>query len=184
VAIALPDHITVEPIGPDQTLAAMLASGEIDALISPIEPSTFASASVARLFADYRTAEQDYYRRTRLFPIMHAIGVRRALADQNPWLPGAVYAAFCKARRRALDDLESVGVLKITLPWVRAELDATRALMGDEIWPYGFEANLPELAAMARYAHEQGLAARVIDPAELFHGSVLCPADNETDCGI
>lgn len=184
VAIALPDHITVEPIGPDQTLAAMLASGEIDALVSPIEPSTFDGPSVERLFPDYRAAEQDYYRRTRLFPIMHAIGVRRALADEHPWLPGAVYAAFSEARRRALDDLESVGVLKVTLPWVRAELDATRALMGDEIWPYGFEANLPELAAMARYAHEQGLAARVIDPAELFHASVLCPAANETDCGI
>jgi 4,5-dihydroxyphthalate decarboxylase len=178
VPIKLPDRISVDPIGPDKTLSDMLVAGEIDALISPRQPRAFDAPSVGRLFPDYRTAEEDYYKRTGFFPIMHGIGVRRSLAEKDPWLPGAVYAAFREGRRRALDDLTAFGVLRVTLPWVRAELDAAQALMGSEIWPYGFEPNLPELAAMARYAHEQGLADRVIDPAEMFHPSVL---GKETD---
>lgn len=173
VPIKLPDRITVEPIGPDKTLSAMLVDGEIDALVSPRVPQAFGAASVARLFPDYRAAEEDYFKRTGFFPIMHGIGVRRSLVEKNPWLPGAVYAAFCEAKRRVLAELEDFGVLRVTLPFVRAELDAAKELMGPDIWPYGFEPNLNELKAMARYAHEQGLAERVIDPAELFHPSVL-----------
>jgi 4,5-dihydroxyphthalate decarboxylase len=173
VAIKLPEHIKVVPIEPDQTLSAMLASGEIDALVSPLQPSVFDTPSVARLFPDYRTVEQAYYRRTGFFPIMHGIGIRRSLAERHPWLAGAVYKAFCEARRHAIDDLESVGVLRVSLPWVRAELDETIKLMGGDIWPYGFEPNLADLKAMARYAHEQGLANRVVDPTELFHPAVL-----------
>jgi 4,5-dihydroxyphthalate decarboxylase len=173
VAIRLPEHIRVEPIGPDQTLSAMLASGEIDALVAPFPPSVFGQPTVARLFADYRAVEEDYYRRTGFFPIMHGIGVRRSLADEHPWLPGAVYRAFSQARQRALDDLAAIGVQRVTLPWARAVLDEAKSLMGPEIWPYGFDVNRPELEAMVRYAHEQGLAARGVDPAELFHESVL-----------
>lgn len=173
VSIKLPDDIKVEPIGPDKTLSAMLVAGEIDALISPTQPSAFDAPSVERLFPDYRTVEEDYYRRTGFFPIMHGIGVRRSLAEEHPWLPGAVYEAFCGARQRALQDLAAVGVQRLTLPWARAVLDEAKALMGPEIWPYGFETNLSELTTMARYAHEQGLAERVIDPAMMFHPSVL-----------
>jgi 4,5-dihydroxyphthalate decarboxylase len=173
VPIKLPDRIKVEPIGPDQTLSQMLVAGEIDALISPRQPSAYDDPSVERLFRDYRAFEVDYYKRTGFFPIMHGIGVRRALAEKYPWLPRALYEAFCEGRRRALDDLTAFGVLRVTLPWVRAELDATQALMGPEIWPYGIERNLDELKTMARYAFEQGLADRVIDPTEMFHGSLL-----------
>jgi 4,5-dihydroxyphthalate decarboxylase len=173
VPIKLPDRIKVEPVGPDKALSPMLVSGEIDALISPRQPNAFEADSVERLFPDYRKAEEDYYKRTGFFPIMHGIGVRRSLADANPWIAGAVYGAFCEGKRRALDDLTAFGVLRVTLPWVRAEFDAAQALMGPDIWPYGVEPNLPELKAMARYAHEQGLADRIIDPAEMFHPSVV-----------
>lgn len=173
IPIKLPDHIRVDPIGAEKTLSAMLIAGEIDALIAPAEPSAFSDSSVGRLFPDYQKVEEDYYRRTGFFPIMHGIGVRRSLADEHPWLPGAVYKAFCGGRERALQDLASVGVQRLTLPWARAVLDEARELMGPEIWPFGFEINRSELTTMARYAHEQGLADRVVDPAEMFHPSVL-----------
>ncbi len=173
IPVSLPEHISVRPIGPDQTLSAMLVSGEIDALISPRQPSVFAMPSVGQLFPNYRGAEEDYFRRTGFFPIMHAIGIRKSLADMHPWLPRAVYNAFCEGRRRALSDLASTGVQRITLPWARAALDDACALMGSDIWPYGIEKNRRELEAMARYAHEQGLADRTINPAEMFHPSVL-----------
>jgi 4,5-dihydroxyphthalate decarboxylase len=171
VTIKLPERLKVEPVGPDKTLSAMLVSGEIDALISPQQPSAFAAPSVERLFPDYRDVEADYYRRTGFFPIMHVIGVRRSLAESNPWLPKAVYAAFCEARRQAIRGLEATGVHRVTLPWPRAALEDARALMGAEIWPYGFAENRAELAAMSRYAFEQGLTERLVDPRQVFHSS-------------
>ena len=42
IKLDLPSTIRVQPIGPTQTLAAMLASGEIDALHTARMPSTFA----------------------------------------------------------------------------------------------------------------------------------------------
>lgn len=173
VAIKLPDHIHIDPIGPEKTLSAMLVAGEIDALITPRQPIAFQEPSVERLFPDYPKVEEDYFRRTGFFPIMHGIGIRRTLAEEHPWLPRAVYNAFAEGRRRALKDIASVGVQRVTLPWPHAALEEAKALMGPEIWPYGFVANRSEMAAMARYAHEQGLAGRIIDPAEMFHPSVL-----------
>jgi 4,5-dihydroxyphthalate decarboxylase len=125
------------------------------------------------LFPDYRKVEEDYFRRNGFFPIMHGIGVRRTLAEEHPWLPMALFNAFAEGRRRALADIASVGVQRVTLPWPRAALDEAKALMGPEIWPYGYQVNQRELSAMARYAHEQGLAERIIDPAEMFDRSVL-----------
>lgn len=171
--IKLPERIRVEPIGPDQTLSQMLVAGEIDALVSPSQPSAFDAPNVERLFPDYRGVEQDYYRRTGFFPIMHGIGVRRTIAEDHPWLPMALFNAFAEGRRRALADLAAVAVQRVTLPWPRAAFDEAKALMGPEIWPYGYIANKAELTAMARYAFEQGLAERIIDPAEMFHPSVL-----------
>ena len=173
VPIKLPDHIKVDPIGPNRTLSAMLVAGEIDALITPRQPSAFNEPSVERLFPDYRRVEEDYFRRSGFFPIMHGIGIRRSLASENPWLPRALYSAFAEGRRRALRAVASVGVQQVTLPWPHAALEEAKALMGPEIWPYGFETNKKELETMARYAHEQGLASRLVDPVELFHETVL-----------
>lgn len=171
--IKLPERISVEPIASDQALSPMLVAGEIDALISPAQPSAFDAPSVARLFPDYPKVEEEYFRRTGFFPIMHGIGVRRTLAADHPWLPMALFSAFAEGRRRALADIASVGVQRVTLPWPRAALEEAKALMGPEIWPYGYETNKAELTAMARYAYEQGLAERIIDPAEMFDQSVL-----------
>ena len=82
----LPPNIHITPIGPGKTLARMLADGEIDALHTARAPSTFYSEPdrVRRLFPDFVDRERDYFRRTRIFPIMHVIAIRRALWKDNP----------------------------------------------------------------------------------------------------
>ena len=86
-----------------QTLSAMLAEGELDAVISARRPSCFVAGHpmVRRLFPDYRAAERDYYRRSGVFPIMHAVGIRRDMLEQHPWLAASVYKAFVEAKRIA-----------------------------------------------------------------------------------
>src|SRR3954467_13118827 len=54
------------------SLSKLLADGEVDAVISsrPVE-AIGTNPDIARLFPNYREVEKDYYRRTRIFPIMH-----------------------------------------------------------------------------------------------------------------
>ena len=76
----LPPNIKVEPIGARDTLAAMLRDGEIDALYTARMPSTYQAGEdgpVRRLFENYMEVEQAYYRKTRIFPIMHTVAIRR-----------------------------------------------------------------------------------------------------------
>ena len=175
VAVTLPDRIRIERIGPAETLNGLLAAGDIDAIVTPRPPSCFTarSAPVDRLFPDYPSAEAEYFRATGFFPIMHCLAVRRDVAEAHPWLPVELFRAFSRAKAGALAELQLVNVLRVSLPWVAAHFEATRAVLGPNPWPYGFAANRDEIGAMTRYASADGLAARVVDPAELFHPSTL-----------
>jgi 4,5-dihydroxyphthalate decarboxylase len=171
----LPDGFPLASAPSGETLSHMLAEGELDAVISARRPSCFIAGhpQVRRLFPDYRAAERDYYRRTGLFPIMHAVGIRRDVLEAHPWLAASVYKAFVRAKRIADDDLAETTALKVGLPWVNAELDATREIMGEDFWSYGIEANRKTLATMARYSYEQGLAVRLLAVEEMFAASTL-----------
>jgi 4,5-dihydroxyphthalate decarboxylase len=172
VPIQIPG-VQIDPIGPDQTLSAMIASGEIDALMGARAPSSFDGRRVRRLFPDYRAVEEDYFRRTGIFPIMHTVVIRRAVADQHPWVARSLYDAFCAAKDQTLVQIGDSVALAASLPWLVPEVEATRALMGDDYWPYGLEPNRTTLEALARYDHEQGLAARLVAVGELFAPSTL-----------
>lgn len=159
----------------DKSLSELLAEGAVDAVFSARAPSCFLAGHprVRRLFADFRTAEKAYFERTGIFPIMHAVGVRNDLAQRHPWLPASVMKAFAEAKRIADEDLREVVALKIGLPWVTAEVEATEAVMGHDFWPYGVEANRKTLEAMARYSFEQHLAVRKLTVEEMFAASTL-----------
>ena len=102
----------IKTIPADKALSGMLADGEIDALITAVQPQCFADAApnIGRLFPDFRAAEEAYYRKTGMFPIMHMMGVRRSLADQHPWLPGSGPQACLQARSVALEEMKSTGM--------------------------------------------------------------------------
>ena len=156
-------------------LAAMLASGEIDAMMTATMPSTFnGDGKVVRLFKNAREAERAYYAKTRIYPIMHVLVLRRSLAEQYKWLPASLYKAMEQAKQHTLKTIDGHGgVLPATLPWLVLELEETRALMGRDFWPYGVAANKPTLDAMTRWSYEQGLTPRQLAPDDLFVKSTL-----------
>jgi 4,5-dihydroxyphthalate decarboxylase len=159
-----------------QSLSQMLSDGALDAVIAARRPSCFVAGhpKVARLFPDYRAAERDYFRRAGIFPIMHAVGVRRDVLDRHPWLAASVYKAFTQAKRLADAEFAETTALKIGLPWVNAEFEATQELMGQEFWSYGLNAaNQRTLETMARYSYEQGLAVRLLTVDEMFAPSTV-----------
>jgi 4,5-dihydroxyphthalate decarboxylase len=126
---------------------------------------------VGWLFADPAAAGAAWYRKTRIFPIMHLLGVRRSLAAQHPWLPVAVMKAFEQAKARALAKLRDVAATKVTLPFVEEQLLAARTLMGEDFWSYGLDANRHVLEVFLRRHHAEGLSSRLLKPDELFHPS-------------
>lgn len=170
IALALPPAIRLEPIPAGKTLAQMLADGEVDALLAARPPSTLASRpnDVRRLFPDYASAERDYYARTKIFPIMHTVVIRREVYETNRWIAQSLQKAFTLAQRKTYADLNESHAFKAMLPWLPSHVEQVKEAMGDDWWPYGFAANRHVLDTFLRYHHAQGLSARRLQPEELF----------------
>jgi 4,5-dihydroxyphthalate decarboxylase len=166
----LPDRFKVQPIGPEQTLSAMLADGEIDALHTARTPSTFYSRpdDVRRLFPDFVVTEKDYFRRTGLFPIMHVVAIRRSVYEANRWIAQSLFKAFQQAQALTYNNLAVTSAMTTMLPWQVAAVEEARAELGDDWWPYGVARNRAVLDTFLRYHHEQGLSARRLSVEELF----------------
>ena len=62
----------------------MLERGEIDAMISAHMPSPFVRRhpKVQRLIPNFREVEQDYFKRTKIFPIMHTMVIREEVYEK------------------------------------------------------------------------------------------------------
>ncbi len=175
LALSLPPEIRIEPIGENKTLSRALETGEIDALYTARAPSTFhrGSGAVRRLFEDYAAVEKDYYLRTKIFPIMHTVAIRRELYNQHPWVAQSLYKAFVAAQREVYLALEDTAALKLMLPWLHEHVSETQRIMGNDFWPYGLSPNMAVLSTFLRYHHEQGLSQRQLTPRELFAPETL-----------
>ncbi|HXZ02992.1 MAG TPA: ABC transporter substrate-binding protein [Stellaceae bacterium] len=175
LALDLPARFRIERLGPRQTLAAMIAAGEIDALYTARAPSTHRSRpeAVLRLFENYAEIERAYFRKTRIFPIMHTVVIRRELYRAHPWIAQALHKAFLRAQRKTYDDLAGTAALKTMLPWQIAQVEEVRREMGEDWWAYGLEPNRHVLDTFLRYHHEQGLSQRRLAPEELFAPETL-----------
>jgi 4,5-dihydroxyphthalate decarboxylase len=178
LALDPPPELEIRPIEDGATLQGLLLEGRIDAILAPNPPRAFLDGDpgIVRLFPDFEAAERAYHARTGFFPIMHVIAMRRTLADAYPDLPGALYEAFSTARDQALERLREVwlgSANRLSLPWLNASMERTRAALGAEYWPYGFRAGRAELEAACRYSVEQSLAPRRVAPEALIHPSLL-----------
>ena len=175
IALDLPPDIRISDAAPDTTLNQLLADGQIDAIIAPRAPSCMEQGHphVGYLFADTQQAASEYYARTKIFPIMHVLGIRRTLVEQHPWLPMAALKAFTAAKNLAQHRLADPSASKVTLPFIEEAVARARALIGEDWWPYGLAANRHLLDTFLRHHHAQGLSARRLAPEELFHPSTV-----------
>ncbi|MGH9087065.1 MAG: 4,5-dihydroxyphthalate decarboxylase [Acidimicrobiales bacterium] len=174
VALHLPEGISLTPV-PDRCLEDMLRAGDLDAVLSAHPPDGFGrgEGGIVRLFPDYRPVEQEYVARTGILPIMHITVIRSDVHESAPWVAANLLTAFEEAKRRSLQRLSEMTVSRVPLPWVPEMVADMRRLLGPDPWPYGVEPNRPTLEAFTRWAHEQGVAARRLEPEELFVPQVL-----------
>lgn len=165
--------VTVGTAGKDDS--ELLLSGEVDALFHAAEPKVFMQGNplVVRLFPDTKQTERAYFEKTGIFPIMHAVAIKKELVDKYPWLPEAVFSAYSTAKAQHFMELKKVGWAFSSLPWFAQEFEETIKLMGDNYWSYGIEANRKALETLFRYSYEQGLSNKQLTIEELFHPSTL-----------
>ena len=153
----------------------LLVSGEVDVLFHAAEPKAYIEGNplVERLFPDSKRVEQAYYKKTGIFPIMHAVAIRKELIDQNPWIAKAIFDAYSEAKQMDYKFMRKLGWAYDSLPWYGQEVEETRKLMGDNFWSYGIDVNRKTLETLFRYSYEQRLSSRELTIEELFHVSSL-----------
>ncbi len=155
----------------DPLLDDLLLEGKIDAVIGPnLLPSISArDPRTRRLFRDYRAEEQNYFRKTGIFPTSHVVTLKRDFVERYPGAPVALLKAFRRSRDIAFDRLEGSDPQVIAYSWIAAAVAEQRELMGDNYWAYNIENNRTVLEAMTLYAYEQGLSPKRIDYMTFFH---------------
>jgi 4,5-dihydroxyphthalate decarboxylase len=166
VKLNLPPGVSIQPM-PERTLADMLGKGDLDAVISAREvPGT-------RLFQNYRTAEAEYWKKTRIFPVMHVLAIKRDAYERDRWIAMNLFKAFEEAKNRSLARVSEFGLSHMPMPWVPDHVRQWRELAGEDFWPYGIEPNRPTLEAFLQYGFEQGVATRRLKVEELFAPETL-----------
>ncbi len=169
VELRLPQGVKIRP-APDKTLTGMLLSGEIDAVITahPPEPYEQGDPRIVRMFRNAQAVEEEYWRTTGIFPIMHTVAIRRDVYERNRWVAMNLYKAFDEARRRSITRIFELTASRIPVPWLPHYTERWRELFGGDYWPYGAGPNRTTLDAFCQYAFEQGVCHRRLNPEELF----------------
>lgn len=175
ISLNLPAKFKVSAIPTGKTLSAMIATGEIDAIHAPHPPSTFYSepAAVKRLFENYVEIERAYFRKTKIFPIMHTVAIRREVYEANRWIAQSLFKAFVEAQRKVYEQLHHQEAYQTMLPWLMAHVEEAQRELGADWWAYGVEPNRHVLETFLRYHHEQGLSPRQLKVEDLFAPEVF-----------
>ncbi|MGA0911626.1 MAG: ABC transporter substrate-binding protein [Candidatus Puniceispirillaceae bacterium] len=174
VELSLPEGVELTRIN-DKSLSELLASGEIDCAIIARPPTCFLEGhpDVERLFPDYIEMEEDYYQRTKVWPIMHIIAMRRQILDENPWVARNLLNAFQESKRRSLERLLDPAVSRYPVPWLATYARKMRDMFDGDLFPYGIEENRPTWEQMALYTYQQGIAHRQFTPEDIFPKGIM-----------
>jgi 4,5-dihydroxyphthalate decarboxylase len=172
---ALPRDIRLTQAPAGTELGDLLEKGEIDFLMTANNPLSFRRGSphVRRLFPNYAEVEKDYYRRTKIYPIMHTVVIKREIYDRDPWVALSLYKAFCRAKEYSYRLLLETGSPKASFAWLQPMIEEERELIGRDWYPYGIDQNRPTIEALLQYTQEHGLTDRRPSVEELFAPSTL-----------
>jgi 4,5-dihydroxyphthalate decarboxylase len=172
---ALPSDIKLTQAPAGTELGDLLDKGEIDFLMTANNPLSFrrGSPNVRRLFPNYMELEKDYYRRTKIYPIMHTVVIRREIYERDPWVALSLYKAFLRAKEYSFRLLLETGSPKASFAWLQPMIEQEQAIIGKDWYPYGIEANRPTIEALLQYTMEHGLSDRRLTVEELFAPSTL-----------
>ena len=174
VELNLPEGVQLTRIK-DKSLSELLSSGEIDCAIIARPPTCFLEGhpDIIRLFPNFLEMEEEYYDRTKVYPIMHIIAMRKSILDENPWVARNLMNAFQESKRRSLERLFDPAVSRYPLPWLASYARRMRDKFEGDPFPYGIEENRPTWEQMSLYTFQQGIAHRQFTPEEIFPKGIM-----------
>ncbi len=164
-----PADLKLTRISNSNSVESMLVEGELDAVIHPnlIEPFLQGHKAVARLFADHKSEEIAYYKKTGIFPIMHLVAIRREIVERHPWFAVNLYNAFDAAKTAAMKRMVNPRITP--LAWYREAWEEQQQILGPDPWQYGLSAqNRRTIETLARYSQQLGLVKRLFTAEDLF----------------
>jgi 4,5-dihydroxyphthalate decarboxylase len=153
----------------------MLAAGELDCIMTARPPSCFVKKhpDVARLFPDFQGEEVRQFERSKVYPIMHIIALKRSVLKDNPWVARNLFNAFQESKERSMERLTDMSVSRYPVLWLADHVQRLQEKLGDDLYPYGIEENRPTLETFLQYAYEQGIARRHAKPEEIFPPGIM-----------
>jgi 4,5-dihydroxyphthalate decarboxylase len=152
-----------------KSMSRLIEERLVDATLGTSLPEAIRSnPDIARLFPDFKELEKEYYRRTRIYPIMHLVAVRRDVYERHPFVATSLYDAFTRAKDLALEKMMNLRALRYMVPWLMADIDEIYEVFGGDPWPYGVEVNRPTLEALVTYLSDQSLIAAPVAVDDLF----------------
>jgi 4,5-dihydroxyphthalate decarboxylase len=174
-----PPGVTIKQIPADKSIGSMMASGELQAVIHYIRQTNLVDRSTADLgsHADVRTLFPDpiaegvrFYRKTGIYPINHAMVIRREIAEKNPWAVLNLLKAFNQANEIA--DRQRIEHVQYHV-WAGLISQEAGKALGETVVRHGIKANRKTLETVAFYSNQQGLTPRLVKIEELFAPSVM-----------
>ena len=174
VELNLPAEVEIRRVA-DRSLSEMLASGEIDCAIIARPPTCFLQGhpDVVRLFPDYLEMEEEYFERTKVWPIMHIIAMQRRILDENPWVARNLYNAFNESKRRSVERMLDPAVSRYPVAWLPTYGRRMTDLFGGDPYPFGIEENRATWEQMLLYTYQQGIAHRHVTPEDIFPEGIM-----------
>jgi 4,5-dihydroxyphthalate decarboxylase len=174
-----PPGVTVKQIPADKSIGSMMTSGELQAVIHYIRETNLVDRSttdlhhhpdIKTLFPDPIAEGVRFYRKTGIYPINHAMVIRRDIAEAHPWTVLNLLKAFDQANEIANRQRIEHAQYHVWAGLISQE--AGKAL-GETVVRHGIKANRKTLETAALYSHQQGLTPRLVKIEELFAPSAM-----------
>lgn len=151
-----------------KNIDAMLLAGELEGALYPeaLPSIRKGSPKVGLLFPNPKEAEIDYFKKSGIFPIMHAVVVKNTILERDPWVAVSLLQAFHKAKEVCYERMKDPR--NFALVWVKELMQEQQAIFGPDPWPYNLEDNRKALDAVVRYEFDQGMIKKKPKIEDLF----------------
>src|SRR5262249_14583579 len=161
--------LPVEQNTSNKSMSDLIEERAVDATLGTSLPAAIrTNPDVVRLFPDYVELEKAFYKRTRIYPIMHLVAIRKQLYERYPFIATSLYNAFCESKKIALEKMFNLRALRYMTPFLMRDIDEIYELFDGDPWPYGIEPNRPTLEAFVTYLVDQSLIGAPVSVDDLF----------------
>ena len=167
----LPLHkpFPIEQNHSNKSMSDLIEERVVDATLGTSLPEAIlTNPDIVRLFPNYVELEKEFYLRTRIYPIMHLIAIRKDVYEKYPFIATSLYDAFVKAKKIALEKMFNLRALRYMTPFLMRDIDEIHEIFNGDPWPYGIEPNRPTLEAFMTYLTDQSLIAAPVPVEDLF----------------